>query len=528
MQAENQTIPRILEDAAGRAGAPALLFGDRRIGFDVLAARSAALAAGFASLGIGRGDVVLVWMANRVEWLETLFALGRLGAIAFAANARFRAAEIADVIERTSPRAVVSEETFRSIRFDEILDEALSAAGNPALARIVVRPGSSEGGLRPGANSYEALARETRTVASNARPSDGAILFTTSGTTSRPKFVLHTHGSISFHARAVAAGFGMEAPEAHMLQALPYSGVFGFCQAMAAVAAARPSAVLPIFDAATAAATIRRNKVTHFNATDEMIAAMVEADPDPATYASLRLVGAASFNRGPETLEAMAQDYGLPIVGLYGMSELQALFARRSLDDPPSVRFRAGGRPVSDAYRVRIGREADGGADASSGGELECAGPCRFAGYFGDPGATEATIIDGGYVRTGDFGRIEPGYGFAFDGRLGDTLRLGGYLVAPAEIAAFIRALPGVRDCQIVGVEVAGRQRAAAFVIGDPAGAIRPETIVEACRVGLAAFKVPAFVYELNAFPAVDGPNGVKVQRGALRRWAEELAESLC
>jgi fatty-acyl-CoA synthase len=526
VQADTQTIPHMLDDAAGRARAPALLFGDRAVGFDGLAERSASLAAGFASLGIGRGDVVLVWMVNRVEWLETFFALGRLGAIAFAANTRFRAAEIADILERARPRAVVSEASFRSIRFDALLDEALSVAGSPPLLRIAVSSDTAEADPPPGAYSYEALARETPAGASGVEAGDGAILFTTSGTTSRPKFVLHTHGSIAFHARAVASGFGMDAPGAAMLQALPYSGVFGFCQAMGAVAAARPSAVLPVFEAAAATAAVRQNRVTHFNATDEMIAAMVEADPDPASYASLRLVGAASFNRGSETLAGMARDVGLPIVGLYGMSELQALFARRSLDDPPSVRFRAGGRPVSDAYRVRIGQAA-GGAPAAPEGELECAGPCRFSGYFGDPDATAAALADGGYMRTGDLGRLEPEYGFAFDGRLGDTLRLGGYLVAPAEIAAFIRAVPGVRDCQVVGVEVAGKQRAAAFVIGETPGAVRMEAIADACRDGLAPFKVPALVHELDAFPAVDSPNGVKVQRGQLRQLAEELAVDL-
>ena len=110
---------------------------------------------------------------------------------------------------------------------------------------------------------------------------------------------------------------------------------------------------MDIFDPVGAGRLIADERVTHFNATDEMLSAIVEVS-SPEMRASLRLIGAASFNRGPETLATLAADHGLPIVGLYGMSEVQALYARRDLHDPPASRFHGGGRPVSRVAEIRV------------------------------------------------------------------------------------------------------------------------------------------------------------------------------
>lgn len=480
--------------------------------------------------GIGNGDIVLIWLANEPAWMEIFLACGRVGAIAFAVNTRFRAADLADILARTQARAIVYRQRFLNIRFDELIDDAADRSGWRPPLEIVIGPDQPTRAL-----SLEMLAAAGAegggsVSADMGEPSvdadTGVVLFTTSGTTSRPKYVLHSQGSIVRHARDVAAGFEMTAPDAIMLQALPYNGVFGFCQAMGALAAHRPSVVMESFEAALANRLIADHAVTHFNATDDMLAMMADADPTTTTRRSLRLVGAASFNRGPDTLARLARECALPVVGLYGMSEVQALFARRSLDDPPELRFLAGGRPVAGTGAVRV-RDPDTGGlvpgSAERGGELEVTGPSAFSAYFGDTEATAETILEDGFVRTGDFGAINRGAGFTFISRMGDTLRLGGYLVNPAEIAAFVTALPGVADCQVVGVNVDERMQTVAFVIAEDGAVLDPEGILIACRADLAKFKVPALVHELTDFPAVDSPNGVKVQRGELRRLAQGL-----
>ncbi|MFT5486064.1 MAG: fatty-acyl-CoA synthase [Paracoccaceae bacterium] len=523
-----QTLPAWLDGLSARHGRQtALISGEVRVSFEDLSERSRSIAAGLHRRGIGSGDTVAVWLLNDADWLAVFFACARLGAIVVAVNTRFRATELIDMISRTRPKAIFYRSTLGSVSFAALITEAIGAVSAPPILEIVV--GSDAGSSprpNPGAISLDDLSDQPEvSVSAGLSPEDGAIMFATSGTTSAPKFVLHPHRSIVDHAGDVAADFFMADPDAVMLQALPYCGVFGFCQAMAALAAGRPSVLMDIFDPGAAGRLIADHRVTHFNATDEMLTALVGASP-PEMHESLRLIGAASFNRGPETLAALAADHGLPIVGLYGMSEVQALYARRDLGDPPATRFQGGGRPVSRAAAVRV-RDPETGEVLMAGqsGELELRGPSILKTYFGDAAATSIGMTEDGYVRTGDLGYLDEGNAFTFESRMGDALRLGGFLVNPDEISAFIESIDGISACVVVGVRAEGRQRAAAFVTIRQLSAFDSTSVLARCCDGLAPFKVPVILHALDEFPVADGPNGVKIQRGELRRIANELLE---
>jgi len=521
-----QTLPEWLDGLAARhGGKTALIFGEATQSFEDLAEQSRTIAAGLHRRGIGPGDTVAVWLLNEPDWLAVFFACARIGAIVIAVNTRFRATELADMIGRTRPKAIFYRSRLGSVSFADLIAEAVARAAAPPMLEVVLGS-AADSNPNPDTLSLQDLSAQSGlSVPVELRPEDGAIMFATSGTTSAPKFVLHPHHSIVDHAGDVASDFFMSEPGAVMLQMLPYCGVFGFCQAMAALAAGRPSVVMDMFDPEMAGRLIADKQVTHFNATDEMLTAIVGVS-SPETWTSLRLIGAASFNRGPETLAALAADHGLPIVGLYGMSEVQALFARRDLGDPPAERFHGGGNPVSHIAAIRV-RDPESGEVLVSGesGELELFGPSLLKAYFGDAAATSAAMTEDGFVRTGDLGFLDEAGGFTFESRMGDALRLGGFLVNPDEISSFIESIDGIAACVVVGVRAEGRQRAAAFVkIRDDYG-FDAERTLRQCRECLAPFKVPAILHALDEIPVADGPNGVKVQRGELRRVAIELLE---
>lgn len=517
-----RSLPEWLDGLAGLHGnQPALIYGNDSWGFDDLSARSRSLAAGLHRHGIGSGDRVAVWLLNDPDWLATFFACAHVGAIAVAVNTRLRATELADMLNRTRPKAIFYRPRVGSVDFTGLLADAAARVEIPSFLEIVTEPEAGPGVL----SLNDLLTGPGAALPTGVAPDDGAIMFATSGTTSAPKFVLHPHRSIVDHARDVATDFGLTGRGAVMLQALPYCGVFGFCQAMAALAAGRPSVVMDIFDAARAGSIIAERQVTHFNATDDMLSAIVGAST-PDTRASLQLVGAASFNRGPETLAALAADHGLPIVGLYGMSEVQALYARRDLRDPPDIRFHGGGRPVSRVAAIRV-RDPENGRVLGQGesGELELRGPSLLKSYYGDAAATAAGLTEDGFVRTGDLGFLDQAGSFTFESRMGDALRLGGFLVNPDEISGYIETFADVTACVVIGVRSAGRLRAAAFVKTPDIAAFDPAPVLRLCRENLAPFKVPVMIHALDEFPIADSPNGVKIQRGELRRIAGKLLE---
>jgi fatty-acyl-CoA synthase len=111
-----------------------------------------------------------------------------------------------------------------------------------------------------------------------------------------------------------------------------------------------------------------------------------------------------------------------------------------------------------------------------------------------------------------------------FEARIGDAMRLGGFLVSPEEIEAVIQAQPGVAGVQVVAATGGDSDPVPVAFVRPADGTTFDETALRArCREQLARFKVPARFVAVEAFPTVDGPNGPKVQRVRLREMAEML-----
>jgi len=502
----------------------------RPVGFAELAAESRCLATAFERLGIRREDRVALWLPNVSAWLSCFFACARLGAIAVSVNTRFRAHEVADIVGRSGARLLVYWPGFKGIDFSSILAEVAETAP-AALARVEALIAYAENDSRAPTTiagkpvlSYGALAAEAPREQDAAAPDAGCVLFTTSGTTKAPKFVLLDQRAVVAHASDVARGFDLDA-DAVMLLVPPLCGVFGFCCAMAALAAGRPLVMRPAWDPAQAAADIAVQRVTHANATDEAIVQLLAQTSAQPAFPSVRFFGYAAFNPALDDIVERAERHGLTLVGLYGASEVQALFARQDERAPSAERRLAGGRPVSPAARVRA-RDPDSGRILPHGeaGELEFYSPnSRMAGYFGNPEATRAALSDDGFYRSGDLGYSTEDGRFVFLTRMGDSLRLGGFLVSPLEIEAVLQDAPGVCACQVVGIPGVSGLVPVAFVILAPGAALDEAALRAHVGARLAKFKVPQRIFPIDAFPVTPGANATKIQKGKLREMAQAL-----
>ena len=206
------------------------------------------------------------------------------------------------------------------------------------------------------------------------------------------------------------------------------------------------------------------------------------------------------------------------------MSEVQALYALQPLDAPVAQRKKGGGIPSSPLAHVRV-RDPETGELLGTGrpGALECAGPSLMVGYYGNEKATAETITADGYVRTGDLAQLEADGSFTFLSRMGDVLRLSGFLVNPLEIETHIQKLPGIEGCQTIAVPRPDGVRAVAFVMLKPGAALDEAGTIAHCRRGLAGYKVPVRVFAIDDFPKTPSPNGFKIQRARLREMAEAL-----
>jgi fatty-acyl-CoA synthase len=500
--------------AAADPTATALLHRDETIAYGELRDRASRVAAGLRQLGIGRGDRVAIWLPNDPAWLELQFALARLGALAVAVNTRFGPREVEDVLERSGARALALGPAAR-----EVLD-----AVDPHAARAVETLIAVGDVAAPGHRvvKHDELRVSPPLAEDAAEPSLPCSVFTSSGTTGRPKLVLHGQAAIAGHSANVAEAFGYRAPETVVLGMLPLCGVFGFNTALGALAAHAPLVLQPTFEAREAIELVARHRVTHTNGSDEMLRRILAATDDHGALGSLREAGFAAFDGDARALVDAGDAIGLSLFMAYGSSEAQALMARSAPGDPPERRAIAGGLPVSEAIEVRV-RDEDGALQPPGReGELEVRGPNVTIGYLGDDEARRTAFTDDGFLRTGDIGRLRDDGGFEFVARAGDALRLGGFLVSPREIAELLEGIEAVLAAQVVAVEHEGRTRAVAFVVLQPGEELDELAAIDLCRARLARYKVPRRVLAVDAFPTTPSPNGEKVRRGELRRMAAQ------
>lgn len=510
--------------ARAQPDAPALIYGTESISYRALEAESRRLARGLRELGVVAGDRVALWLPNTPAWVAALFACARLGAIAVATNTRFRSAEMAHLLQHTAPKVLLLWPDFRHIDFLSILDE-IPAESLRSLTTLVAY---GEAGSPPLPQELRAIPiRAYRDVIAGPELDDddaaadtGCVTFNTSGTTSRPKFVLHHQQSIVVHAYDVARDFRYLEPGTVVLGMLPFCGVFGFVSLTAALAAGAPVIIRAAFDAREALELIEQHRVTSMNLTGDMVAQMIPLAGDRA-FATVRFCGSGT---GAPQYSGPAAEKGLVITGLYGSSEVQALFSRQGENTPLPERAQGGGRPVSAAAEVRATHPQTGGVlPHGEHGMLEFRAPSLLMGYFRDEAATAAAFTSDGYFKSGDLGYTLADGRFVYLARMGDVLRLSGFLVSPVQIEEVVCECRSVTACQVVGVDMSEGVRPVAFVLLAPGETLDEAAILAHCRSRMARYKVPSRVFALERFPTTPSPNGFKVRKEELRAVARKL-----
>jgi fatty-acyl-CoA synthase len=519
MSGETRSLISLLANDA--AAEPAFVFDGTAVSTADFAARVEQTTAWLAAQDIGQGDVVAAWLVNRLEWIALLFAAAKLGAIVAAVNTRYRSADVAHLLHLSGAKLLVVEAAFRSIDFAAIL-AGIDKAELPQLDRVAV-VGAGDFHCAWPTLRFDAFEKPYPRPALQPQDVDAPVLlYTTSGTTKGPKLVAHSQGSLTIHARSVARALALSPQQHSLLAMLPFCGTFGMTALLAFLAAGVTVHVIDVFEAAPALRLLTEAKITHSFGSDEMFRRILALTDASRPFPHAKLFGFAAFQPGWRDFASLAAARGLPLRGLYGSSEVQALFAIGRDDAPFVDRIECGGWPMSDQALVRV-RDCETGELAEPGvsGELEIRAPSRFLGYFHNPEATRAAFTADGFFRTGDIGRLRADGSFIYETRGGDAMRLGGFLVAPGEIEDELKACAGVADAQVVAVEIAGQARCAAFVIAD-GDAPQADGLIARLRERLAGYKVPARIFFTDAFPVTDSANGVKIQRGKLRTMAME------
>lgn len=478
--------------------------GDAVVTRAALLGRVAARAAEFAARGIGPGDAVAVMLPNWSEAIVWQFAAVARGAHLVGINTRYGVAEIGHVLALARPRLVAVAEGFRGLDLEARL-RAAAGAEMPAVIRV--------SGPAPAGAADAAMLRDD--------PDALAVAFTTSGSTGMPKLAAHRVGAVAAHARAVAAAGGWDARSV-TLCALPLSGTFAFVPAMASLAAGGRCLLLPSFEPEVALAAMRRHGVTHLAAGDDIVARLAERATPKDLRHWKRLFLADFAGRAEELAHWAEAACDVRVTAAYGSSEIFALAAFRRVEDAALLRWKAGGVPLGLGVRAA---DPENGRVLPPGvaGELQFQGANVVDAYLGDPARRAAQMTEDGWFRSGDLGLVRADGGFDFLCRIGDALRLKGFLVEPAEIENRLAAHGAVDQAKVVGIRSAsGETVAVGFVTLK--GEASAEALLAWCGAALARFKVPAMLHVLARMPVTVGVNGTKIKAATLRDWAAARA----
>ena len=521
------SLHALLQTAADRhPDNEALVCGSQRLTYRQLLQQSARLAAGMSAHGVRAGDRVALLLGNRIEFVLTLFAAARLGAISVPISIREQTPGLAYMLNHCAAVLLVHE--------DDLAERLPAASDLPALRHRVAVGDAFQPPTDHGSDSA-AIDRSDRFedwLADGPAPApavaavqeqDTAVILYTSGTTGRPKGAMLSHLGIVHSSMHFAIGMGL-GPSDSSVAAVPLSHVTGLVALVTTfVHCAGKLVIMPAFKAADFLALAEKEKLTH----GLMVPAMYNLCLIEPSFAQRDLsawrVGA--FGGAPmpaSSIAALAARLpGLTLMNCYGSTESTS----------PATLMPQG---QADSHRDTVGVPLhcaemcvmdDDGRQLPTGelGEIWIKGPMVVRGYWDNPQAT-ADNFTAGYWRSGDLGSIDgEGHVRVLD-RKKDMINRGGYKIFTIEVENALYQHAAVQECAVVAkpCPVLG-ERVHAFVslkpgeVGmDNLSPTQLVTVADAlkahCATQLADYKVPES-FTLLTTPLPRNANGKLVKR---------------
>lgn len=474
----------------------ATICGDRTQTWNEVRERVARMATVFAANGVTRGDRVAVLMLNSDRYLELYLATAWTGTVIVPLNLRWSTAENQYALKDCGAKIMIVDDAY--------LEEGQRLKADFGAALTVFHTGEKPSGDIH--DLEQAIAGAALSEAVENQSADLAGVFYTGGTTGAPKGVMLSHGNLVTNALNALAeglfGFGTTylhaAPMFHLANGAAMYGV---------IFNAGTNVILPSFTPVGVLDLIERHRVTDVILVPTMLQ-LVSDCPDIAKYetGSLRRIAYGASPMNAALVERTVANFpNAKLTQLYGMTELSPIAtvlhnefhhgAERERGRHLSV-----GRPT---FGVEIRILDPDGAEVPAGtvGEICVRADTVMLGYWNRPEGT-AKAKAGGWMHTGDGGRVD-GDGFVFlADRIKDMIITGGENVYSVEVENVVTAFPGVAQCAVIGIphEKWGEQVHAVIVSKD-GRELDTEALVAFCRTHIAGYKVPRSYEFVDSLP---------------------------
>ncbi len=464
----------------------ALVFGDRQWTYGQLEAEANAVADGLRGLGVSRGDRVAFLDLNHPNFILTMFATAKLGAIMVPLNFRLTASELRFIIDDSGVHTLIYDEQFGAV-----VDELRSSL--PCRSYICSQDGGRdipfsrllEGSPQPHHND----------VAEH----DVALIMYTSGTTGTPKGAMLTHANLYGAITNLSLAFDTLAQDVTLVVA-PLFHIGGINVTTLCAFLKGATVVLErSFDAQRVLDLIAQRRVSTMFGAPTMLLMMSQlpafADAD---LSSLRFMicGGAPV---PEALVRRYAERGIRVCNGYGMTETAPLI---TIVPPDRVLDKIGAAGLPGFFTdVRLVDDEDRQVALGERGEIVVRGPSVMKGYWNRPEATAQTIVDG-WLHTGDIGvQDEEGYFYVVD-RKKDMIISGGENVSPSEVEGCLYDHPDIAEAAVIAVpDPKWGEAVCAVVVAKEGRSLTAEDVIAFTRDRLAHYKQPTSVVFTELLP---------------------------
>jgi len=503
------------------------------------------VAKGLIALGVEQGAHIGIWATNVPEWVLTELAAARIGAVLVTINPEWKHQELAYAIQQSDTTVLVMIPGFekkskgKAFRYDYIgmireLCPALPCDEFPALRHIVLAGGPATEGMmawsdllkRGGAVSDSVL--ESRAAA--VKPGDTVLIQYTSGTTGFPKGAMLSHFNVVNNALA-AAGHQRLGLDDRLCAPVPFYHCFGSILVTLGCVVSGAAMVIPspVFDSHKVLEAIERERCTALYGVPTMfITELDEMDFGRFDLRSLRTGVMAGAPVDKELFEAVTQKMGAREMTIaYGLTETSPVTHQTNIFDPIEKRITTVGRPIEHTEARIVDPATLETLPPGQVGEIWMKGFHVMQGYYKKPQETAQTIVEDGWIRSGDLGVMDEKGFYRIVGRLKEMIITGGHNVYPAEVEQSLHSLleDKVELVQVVGVPHPKLQEVVGLVVKcRPGQSITLEEVRQRCEGKLEWSKIPRHLLVLDDWSRAMTVTG-KIQKFKLAKLFEEQVE---
>jgi len=464
------------------------------------------LAAGLAARGISEGDVVAFQLPNCLEAAVTFYGCALLGVVLVPIVHFYGPKEVNHILRQSGARAFISYDRFGSRDYLGDLPRSLAGADDLELVAMV---GDAPAGTVPFA---DLVAEGERVVPATPDPDAPVVVGYTSGTTSDPKGVIHTHRSLCAELRHMlhlnASG------DRPMLVGAPLGHAIGMQGGLLGpIVRNLPIHVLDVWDPGMALAAILEVDASAGSGSTYFLTSLLDhPDCTPEHHARIQQVGMGG-SAVPAAVAARAEALGIRLIRSYGSTE-QPSTTGSTFDDERHQRNDTDGVAMPGC-EIRL--VDDDGRDVGDGpGEIWSRGPDLFVGYT-DPALTRVAIDPDGWYATGDIAVRDEHGCITITDRKKDIIIRGGENISAAEVEELLQTMPGVSEVAVVAAPDARLGEHACDFVRMVPGSPAPDLAAVRAHLGAAGLARQKFPEEIRVADDLPRTSSGKIQKFVLR-----------